>query len=360
MNGFNRVIEGMFSNFDPELVIEPRNGKTFSIATESMQAVKQLPEIAIFSESVQETAMIEYKEHQTAAIVKGVSDNYQQLVNIDSIVSDGEYCVYDGAFNRCVMGWALANQIGINAHFVGGVKMYAPKRYERVNMLRPDQSLNKEVVYIAGTFAVNQQQYDNQYVLTSLACARQLFDYAMDEVSSVEIRVADGQSVKQVQKSIIKLIGDDFQVLDRYQQQADFFRISQIEKLLCALLLAFILMIASFNIIGSLSMLMLEKKEDILVLQNLGASSKQIRHIFLYEGWMISFLGAMIGLIAGVAICLLQQEYGLLKLGNGYEYALSAYPVSVEVLDIVLITLIVLVMGFLAAWYPTRNIKNND
>lgn len=354
MNGFNRVIERLFSEFDPELLVLPAEGKYFSLTDAPWEA---LPDVAVCSPVVQETAMVEYKDHQVPARIMGVSDNFSSLTHIDSILTDGEFLVWDGGFDRCVMGRGLAATVGINAHFVGGVHIYAPKRRGKVNMLRPDQALNKETVFIAGTFAVNQVDYDDHLCLVSIDCARRLFDYADDEVTAVELRLEEGCDKKAAKRQIRKLLGDGYQVLDRYEQQADFFRIALIEKLLCALLLAFILMIASFNILGSLSMLMLEKKDDIAVFAHLGASSEQIRRIFLFEGWMISALGAAIGLVLGLAICLLQQEFGLLKLGNGFEYVLSAYPVSVEALDILVIILIVLLIGFLAAWYPTRHLR---
>lgn len=354
MNGFNRVIERLFSEFDPELLVLPAEGKYFSLTDAPWEA---LPDVAVCSPVVQETAMVEYKDHQVPARIMGVSDNFSSLTHIDSILTDGEFLVWDGGFDRCVMGRGLAATVGINAHFVGGVHIYAPKRRGKVNLLRPDQALNKETVFIAGTFAVNQVDYDDHLCLVSIDCARRLFDYADDEVTAVELRLEEGCDKKAAKRQIRKLLGDGYQVLDRYEQQADFFRIALIEKLLCALLLAFILMIASFNILGSLSMLMLEKKDDIAVFAHLGASSEQIRRIFLFEGWMISALGAAIGLVLGLAICLLQQEFGLLKLGNGFEYVLSAYPVSVEALDILVIILIVLLIGFLAAWYPTRHLR---
>lgn len=359
MNGFNRVIEGMFSNFDPELLLSPASGKSFAFDTDKLLAVKEMPEVAIFSPTIEEAAMIEYKERQTAAVIKGVDDQFQNLSQIDSIIFDGEFLVFDGAFDRCVLGWELAEQIGVNPYFVGAVKIFAPKRKEKVNLMRPDRSINKEAVYMAGTFAVNQSQYDARYAIVSIDCARRLFDYADNEATAVELRLTDGANLKQTKAKIRQMLGDDFVVSDRYEQQADFFRISKIEKWLSMLLLAFILMIASFNVIGSLSMLMLEKKEDIRILNNIGASCLQIRRIFLFEGWLISAIGALLGLLIGLAFCLLQECFGIIKLGSGVEYALSAYPVDVQGTDILLVAMIVLLMGFMAAWYPTRNVKTD-
>lgn len=358
MNGFNRVIEGMFSQFDPELVVRPAEGKYFSLDAEPLQALREMEEVAVFSPTVEETAMISYKNHQTPARLKGVDSNFAELTHIDSIITDGYFEVYDGAFERCVLGRGLASEIGINAHFVGGLHVYAPKRRGRVNLMRPDQSLNREVCFIAGTFAVQQVEYDDHLMLVSLSAARRLFDYSESEATAVELRLKDGVRTSRVQKKIQQALGPQYQVLNRYEQKEDFFRIARVEKWLCALLLLFILLIASFNIVGSLSMLMLDKQEDIQVLRNLGASASLVRRIFLYEGWLISALGAMIGLVLGLTICILQEQFGFITLGNGYEYALAAYPVAVDPLDILIITPIVLGIGFLAAWYPTRSLTH--
>lgn len=356
MNGFSRVVEGMFSQFDAELRIEPAKGKYFRLDSSEMQALEEMSFVKIFSPTIEETALVQYKDHQVPATLKGVSDHFQELTNIDSIIHDGFYSVYDGAFERCVLGRGLAATIGINPHFVGGMKVYAPKRKGRVNMMRPDRSLNQMSTFIAGTFAVDQLQYDNQMMLVSLDFARQLFDYDANEATAVELALVDGAIVPKAKKVIRQTLGGDYVVLDRYEQQADFFRVSKIEKMLTMLLLAFILLIATFNIIGSLSMLMIEKQDDSLILRNLGATPQMLRRIFLTEGWLISLLGAAAGLVLGLVLCLLQEHFGFIKLGNGMEYVISAYPVAVEFTDILLIAAIVLAIGFLSAYIPTRQI----
>ena len=356
MNGFSNVVEQMFSQFDPQLRIEAKEGKFFRLDTPEMQAVKDLESVRIFSPTIEETALVQYEDHQVPALLKGVSDHFQELTQIDSIIHDGYYSVYDGAFERCVLGRGLAARIGINPHFVGGMKVYAPKRKGRVNLMRPDQSLNKASTFIAGTFAVDQLKYDDQLMIVSLDFARQLFDYSADEATAVEVALSDGANLKKVKKQLRQTLGDDFVVMDRYEQQADFFRISKIEKMLSLLLLAFILLIATFNIIGSLSMLMIDKQDDCRTLSNMGATPAMIRRIFLYEGWLISTLGAAIGLVVGLIVCLLQEHFGLLKLGDGTDYVLSAYPVDVQVLDTVVVVIIVLATGYVSAYIPTRQI----
>lgn len=359
MNGFSTLIEGMFSQFDPELRITPAKGKFFRLDSPEMQAVAAMPDVAIFSPVVEETALISYKEHQVPARLKGVDEQYQELTQIDSIIYDGYYSVYDGAFDRCVLGRGLAAQVGINPHFVGALKVYAPKRVGRVNMMLPDKSLNQAATFIAGTFAINQTVYDDQLMLVSLPFARAMFCYDEQEATSVELRLREGASQKAVKKAISQTLGSAFRVQDRYEQQEDFFRIMKIEKIITAILLAFILLIAAFNIIGSLSMLMIEKKEDIRTLSNLGATPSMLQRIFLYEGWFVSLLGAAVGLLLGVVLCLLQQWFGLIKMGNGMDYVIPAYPVQVQLTDILLVVGIVLMVSLLTAYIPTRQLRRD-
>lgn len=357
MNGFGSLIETMFSQFDPQLRITATTGKSFSIEDEAIQSVIALPCVELVSQTVEETALIRYKEHQLPAHLMGIDDNFQQLTQIDSIITDGTFSVFDGAFERAVLGQGLANQVGINAHFVGGIHVYSPKRTERVNLMRPDESFNEATVFISSTFAVNQVKYDDTYMLISLPLARYLFDYDSVTVTALNLQLSPDVTTRQAKKQIQHILGDNFRGLDRYEQQADFFRILKIEKLLTILLMAFILLIACFNIISSLSMLMIDKKEDIRILNNLGADLPTIRKIFLYEGWLISSLGAVIGLIVGLILSLIQEHFGLIKLGNGTQYVISAYPVQVQGLDILIVAIVVLLLGFVAAWYPVRKLQ---
>ena len=241
--------------------------------------------------------------------------------------------------------------------FVHGIQVYAPKRHDKVNMLRPDANFNQETCFIAGTFAVNQQKYDDNLMLVDIDFTRRLLNYDSTEITCLQVAIKDGYNIKQAKREIEQVLGAGYLIQDRYEQQEDFFRILRIEKLLTALLLVFILLIATFNGIGSLSMLILDKRQDIDILSHLGASDKMIRKIFLIEGWLVNVFGALGGLIIGLTICLLQEHLGLLKLGNGTEYIISAYPVAVQAWDILTIVIIVLALGLLAAWIPTRKLK---
>jgi len=342
----------MFSEFDPVLLVVPADGQTLRTDTLPVASLYAREDIEAISMQLEQTALIRYKDHQTPARVMGVDSLFTRTAHIDSIITDGFYSVWDGAFDRVVMGRGLAAQIGMNAHFTGALHLYAPERTGRINLMRPDLSLRHEHAFIAGTFAVNQIEYDDRLLLVSLPLAQRLFDY--DEYTATALRI---QAKKDIKKDLSKALGEGYRVLDRYEQQANFFNILRIEKLLTILLLVFILLIASFNIIGSLSMLIIDKREDIRILSHLGADEPTIRRTFLIEGWLISSLGAFLGLIAGVALCLGQQHFGWLKLGTGTEYIISAYPVEVQVLDILLVAAVVLVLGFFAALYPSRKIQ---
>jgi len=357
MNGFGSLVEQMFSEFDPPLLVVPEEGQTLRTDTAPVVSLYAREDIQAVSMQLEQTALVRYKDHQLPARVLGVDTLFEATDNMRNIITDGFFSVWDGAFDRATLGQGLAAQLGMNAHFTGALHLYAPQRTGRINMLRPDKSLQHEHAFIAGTFAVNQIEYDDQLILVSLPLAQRLFEY--DEYTATALRIAPkkGQKIDKVQNEIAKVLGPGYKVLNRYEQQADFFRILRIEKWLTILLLVFILLIASFNIIGSLSMLIIDKREDIRILSDLGADEPTIRRIFLLEGWFISALGTLLGIIIGVLICLGQQHFGWLKLGTGSEYIISVYPVQVQIADILLVAAVVLALGFVAAWYPSRKLK---
>ena len=356
MNGFGAMVEQMFSQFDPDIRIESVNGKSFYDTGEHFHELRKLDGVAIISQSIEETALLQFENKQMPINLYGVDSTFPSLTHIENIITEGHYAVHDGAFDRAVLGQGLAWQIGIGARFVNPLHLYAPKRTARVNMLRPDQAFNDEICYIAGTFAVQQTKYDNEVMLVNIELARRLLEYDENEVSALLVKIAHGTSIRQARKEIQSLLGSGYKVLDRYEQQADFFRILHVEKLLTSLLLVFILLIASFNIIGSLSMLIIEKKADIQTLSHIGANKQMIRKIFIFEGWLISALGAVVGLLIGLIICIAQEHLGILKLGSGTEYIISSYPVVVQTTDIFLVAIVVLTLGFIAAWIPAKRI----
>jgi len=356
-NGFETLIADMFSAFDPDLKITLTQGKTFDVNSKDFAEIRKLKSVVSFTEVVEENALLRFKEKQMPATIKGVSDEFKNMTHIDSIMYDGEFVLFDGAFERAVPGVGVASILGLGAHFIDPLYIYAPKRTSKINLLRPENSFNQVGTYVSGIFAVQQLQYDDHYVLVSINLAREVFEYGKTTVSSVELKLAGGVDAEQVEKQIQARLGDRFLVKNRYEQQESFFKIMQIEKWITYLILCFILLIASFNIIGSLSMLIIEKKSDIETLRDLGANNQLIKRIFLFEGWMISLVGALSGIILGALLCLLQEHFGFLKLGSGY--VVEAYPVVTNWVDMLLVLLTVTSMGFLAAYYPVRYINVN-
>ena len=357
MNGFGVMVEQLFSQFDPDLRITAKAGKSFSISEEKKHALLELPCVDLLSESISETALVYFEDKQMPVQLMGVDTSFSALTGIENIITDGHYEVYDGAFDRAVLGQGLAWKLGIGARFIHGIQVYAPKREGKVNMLRPDANFNQERCFIAGTFAVNQQKYDDNLMLVDIGLTRRLLDYDSTEVTALQVGVNEAYSIKQTKREIASVLGDGYVLQDRYEQQEDFFRILRVEKLLTALLLIFILLIATFNGIGSLSMLIIDKQQDIRTLSHLGASDGMIRKVFVLEGWMVNTLGAIGRLIVGLGVCLLQEHFGLLKLGNGTEYVLNAYPVAVQGWDIAMVCVVVLALGAISSWIPARKVK---
>ena len=355
MNGFGVMVEDMFSQFDPDIRITSQSGKSFRLPPERKDSLLALEEIDLLSECIEETALAYYEEKQMPVRLMGVDSLFGTLTSINNIIVDGEYQVYDGAFDRAVLGQLLAWKLGVGAHFIHGIEVYVPKRNTRVNMLRPDANFNQDVFFIAGTFAVNQQKYDEQVMLVDLDFTRRLLEYDSTEVTS--LLVSTKGNVKQAKRAIASVLGEGYNIHDRYEQQADFFRILRVEKLLTGVLLAFILLIATFNTIGALSMLIIDKKNDIRTLSHMGASIQLIKRIFMFEGMRVNLLGAICGMIFGLGMCLIQEHFGLLKLGNGSEYVVSAYPVAVQGVDILLVGCIVFILSLISVWIPVRRIK---
>ena len=355
MNGFGTMVEQMFSQFDPDIRITAQNGKSFHLSPETKDQLLALPEVNILSESIEETALIYFEDKQTPVQLMGVDSVFDSLTDIDQIITDGHFEVYDGAFDRAVLGQLLAWKIGIGARFIHGIQVYAPKRNSKVNMLRPDANFNTETCFIAGIFAVNQQKYDENTMIVDIDFTRRLLEYDSTEMTA--LMVSTQGNIKQAKRAIAQVMGEGYNIHDRYEQQKDFFRILRVEKLLTSLLLAFILLIATFNGIGALSMLIIDKKNDIRILSHLGANEQLIKRIFLFEGWLVNAIGAIGGVVVGLTICLLQEHFGLLKLGNGVEYVISAYPVAVQGLDILLVIGIVWILSLISVWIPVRRIK---
>lgn len=354
-NGFQDMVAGFFTAFDPELKITVREGKVFDPNGAKFKQVRALPEVEVWTETLEENAMVQYKDRQAMAVIKGVDDNFEQLTSIDSLLyGTGEFKLHDELVDYGVLGVELVSELGTGIQFVDPLQVYAPKRNGRINMANPSASFNRDYLFSPGAvFVVNQQKYDANYILTSLDFARKLFRYDT-EVSAIEMKLKRDADVASVQKQIARILGDHFVVQNRYEQQADVFRIMEIEKFISYLFLTFILAIACFNVIGSLSMLILDKREDVATLRNLGAGERLISRIFLFEGRLISVFGALAGILLGVLLCYLQKQFGIISLGGGGSFVVDAYPVSVHLTDVLLIFVTVITVGFLSVWYPVH------
>ena len=354
-NGFQDMVATFFTAFDPQIKITSVKGKFFDGSEPVFSTIKSMPEIAVYSESVEDNAMVQYKGRQVMAVIKGVEDNFDKLTPIDSILfGRGELILHDEVADYAIPGLQLLSTLGTGIRFLDPLEVYAPKRGSRINMANPMSSFVSDELFSSGlTFTVNQEKYDASYILTSIQFARRLFQFT-NEVTAINLRLASGADENTVIRKLEDLLGSGYRIQNRYEQQADTFRIMEIEKLISYVFLTFILMIACFNVIGSLSMLIIDKKNDVQTLRNLGASDNQIVRIFLFEGRMISFIGAVSGVVLGLVLCLIQQEYGVISLGSSGSFVVDAYPVSVHIWDIVLVFVTVLVVGFVSVWYPVR------
>ncbi len=355
-NGFHDLVASFFTQMDPQLKITPVIGKTASADDPVLVKIRQMPEIDVATECLEEQALAVYKERQMMVKVKGVEDNFDKLTHIREILEgDGDFELHAADMHYGIPGLGIAYQLGMGYTYDEPLQIYAPRREGQLNMANPSDGFVVDELFSPGVvFCMQQGKYDKSYILTSIAFTRKLFDLE-GKLSSLEIRLKPGSNFDRVKEQMQQIAGNRFYVRDRYEQQDDTFRIMKVEKLIAYVFLTFILIIACFNIIGSLSMLIIDKKDDVVTLRNLGATEQQITRIFLFEGRMISAIGAILGIIIGLLLCWLQQQYGIVRLGSSEgSFVVNAYPVSVHPWDIVLIFITVISVGFLSVWYPVR------
>ena len=350
-NGFDDLVHSLFNSFDPDLKILPATGKTFADTLHDMNRVKHLAGVMYASDVIEDNALLQYGKRQYIATVKGVSDEYTSMSGLDTMIVDGKFTLHYKNSPMAVVGQGIAISLSIGLNFINPIIVYVPRRTGRISM-NPEKAFNREIIFPSGIFAI-QQDFDQKYVIVPIAFARKLFEYT-HELSAVELKLKPGSDLEKTEEEIKRLLGPDFQVKNRYEQQALLYRIMKTEKWAIFLILTFILIIASFNVIGSLSMLIIEKKEDIRTFRSLGSNGSVIRRIFLYEGWMITIVGALTGIIAGLLICWLQFRYGLVKIPGSGSFVIDTYPVKVRAVDIIIVFFTVLGIGYLAAWYPVR------
>ena len=354
--GFHDMVASFFTQLDPQLKITPAKGKTAASNDSTLMRIRQLDEVAVATDVLEDQALAVYGDRQQMVTIKGVDDNYDKLTHIRQILEgDGDYALHAADMNYGILGLGVAYQLGIGYTYREPLKIYAPRREGQINMANLQDGFVEDELYSPGVlFSIKQGKYDKRYIITAIQFTRNLFDRD-GELTSLELRLKPGSNFEHVKAKVQEMAGTRFVVRDRYEQQEDTFRIMKVEKLMAYIFLTFILVIACFNIIGSLSMLMIDKRNDVVTLRNLGASDRQIIRIFLFEGRMISAIGAVIGIAIGLLLCLLQQQFGLIGLGSTEgSFVVDAYPVSVHPWDIVVVFFTVLAVGFISVWYPVH------
>ena len=355
-NGFHDLVASLFTSFDPQLKVVPVEGKTAPSDDPILTQIRLLPEVDVATETVEDQALAIYQGKQAMVKIKGVEDNFSELSHItDILYGDGTYSLHAANLEYGILGIRLAQTMGIGAQWDGYLKIYAPKKEGQLELSNPGEGFVADSLNSPGVlFSVRQSKYDKNYIVTSIAFARNLFGQ-QGMLSDLEIRLKEGSNLNAVKAEMQKIAGTKYKVLDRFEQQEDTFKIMSIEKLMAYIFLTFILVVACFNIIGSLSMLIIDKKNDVVTLRNLGANDKQITRVFLFEGRMIAVIGAVIGIGLGLLLCLLQQQYGFVRLGESEgSFIVDAYPVSVHYTDVAIIFVTVIAVGWLAVWYPVR------
>lgn len=355
-NGFHDLVATFFTSFDPQLEVVPVVGKTAPADDPALAKIKTLPEVEVASECVKDQALAIYKGRQTMITLMGVDDNFERMSRIDEILYGNEnFSLHAANLNFGTVGIRLAETLGMNANWDGSLMIYAPRKIGQLDMANPTDGFVVDSLISPGSvFMVKQGKYDKDHVIAPISFARTLFEQ-QGMLSSLQIRLKNGSDLDKVKAEMQSIAGNRFKVLDRYEQQQDTFRIMQVEKFIAYIFLTFILIVASFNIIGSISMLIIDKKNDVVTLRNLGATDRQITQIFLFEGRLISVFGAVVGILVGLLLCWLQQQFGLVALGQSSgTFVVDAYPVSVHPEDVAVIFFTVILVGFIAVWYPVR------
>ncbi|MBR3526992.1 MAG: ABC transporter permease [Bacteroidales bacterium] len=355
-NGFDTLVKDLYDSTSPDLLITPARGKTFSTSTAAFDALRSDAALASYSEILEENVFLMYGDNHTVVTARGVDSLYGRASGLDGYMTSGEFAVWEGGSPRMVLAAKISGQLGVNIRFLTPVSAIYPSTTDTLNIFNPASILRTEKLFPAGTISVDEN-FDGKYVFMPREVLGSLTGH--DEISSVELRfvpqvlTSDGIVSSSVQKSIAKALGDDYVVRNRYQQNESLYKVMRYEKLAVYFILVFVMLIISCNALGSLSMLIIDKKEDIEVLKSMGATKQRIRRIFRLEGWMISLLGIVVGIAVGLLVCFLQARYGLVKLpGN---FVVDAYPVKVQWGDVTLVFVIVAAIGAIMAQLPVKS-----
>lgn len=362
-NGFESIVGELTSQLDPHLRIEPRNGKFFSDDDSLRLLIGSNPDVEGLSAMLQETVLISNGNRQIPAQMRGVDSMYRHVTSIDSIIWDGEYILRDPVVDYAIIGVGLSSLVSCRPGYLRPMTFFCPRREGRIDLLNPEDAFVQHDFFCSASFAVQQSDYDDKLCIISIDAARQLLSDST-LCSSYELRLRQGADADGVKKALLAAMtpqqADSYDILTRYEQQADSYRIVLIEKWITFAIIIFILLIASFNIIGALSMLIIDKEEEIRTLRHLGASSGLIRQIFTAEGWLISGSGSVAGIIIGVVLCLIQQHYGIIGLGDGTgTFVVDSYPVVLQLSDVICSAIAVLLIGWAATAITTHSQTRN-
>jgi lipoprotein-releasing system permease protein len=354
-NGFEKLIMSLFNAFNPDMEISLREGKTFALEDFPLEELGNIPGVVVFTEVLEETALLTYRDRQHLVTMRGVGNDFSEVSGLDTMMIEGEFLLSEGDMDYFILGQGVAYMLGANINdYLNPINLYVPRRGPTI-ALHPAQAFNAYSGYASGIFGI-QAEYDLEYIIVPIRLARHLLDY-QTEATSIVVRIDPQFSQSRVQRQIQELAGDRFQVRNRLQQEEMLYRIMRSEKWAIFLILTFILIIAAFNVTGSLTMLVIEKNEDISILRSMGASNETIRRIFLLEGLMISLGGALVGIILGGLIAWLQMQYGLIAIQAEGTFIIDAYPVHVQGLDILLVAATVFLIGIMASIIPVRRIR---
>lgn len=361
-NGFQQLTRGLYNSFDPDIQITLVEGKVFNVSDERVEKVKSLDFVREACDIMEENALIRSKDRQTMVSVKGVTDAYARLTHVRDVMQAGAFVMREDEDNYMVIGGALANQIDAGLGFMRPLSLYAPKHDVKVNVANPEKAFSEAQLFLIGIYGTNQLEIDSKYAFVDIDFARSLFGYGAGDVTSLELALDDAVDKAYAQRVITEILGPSFTVKNKEEQHEGFYRMMKIEKWISFLILIFILLIAVFNVMGSLTMLILEKRADITTLRNLGATQGFVRRVFLLEGWLISVFGTLVGVSLGLLLCGLQQWFGIIKLNSGGEggFVVDAYPICVRWTDVVLILLSSLLIGLLISWFPTKYMAKSE
>lgn len=353
-NGFEEIISSLYSEIDPHLEVRAKSGKTLDTTAPEIKRLEEIGGVEAVTPVVEDNALALYGDKQQPVVIKGVPSNYSKVNNIDAALIDGATMFAD-SLPYAVIGVGISNTLMVAPHFLSPIYLYAPKRKAKVNLINPSTSFNTSQVYCSGVFSISQAESDNKFVYVPIEVAKQLFDYTT-EATLLEIKVTDEQNVEEIQKEVQKIVGEGYVVKDRIEQKAEAFSMMAIEKWITFFMLLFVLVISAFNIIASVSMLIIDKKENIKTLHNLGGKESFITKIFFNQGVLISFIGAVIGVLLGLLLSLAQQHFGILKMGA--NFIVEYYPVKVVWSDVLLVISVVVAVGVLIAWIPVKYINS--